>query len=76
MNGKSYGPVDGRVVLKAGLRARGAVVFTLTGPATVKLPDRRAPYAVMLDAGRLTAGSPPARCPRWGAPERGKGGHA
>ena len=57
VNGKSYGPVDGRVVLKAGLRARGAVVFTLTGPATVKLPDRRAPYAVMLDAGRLTAGS-------------------
>lgn len=55
--GKSYGPIDGRVVLRAGLRARGAVVFTLTGPATVKLPDRRAPYAVMLDAGRLTAGT-------------------
>jgi uncharacterized protein YkwD len=53
VNGKSYGPV----------------VFSLTGPATVTLPDRRAPYAVMLDAGRLTAGTYTVKV----APVRGKG---
>ncbi|MFN8080524.1 MAG: CAP domain-containing protein [Kineosporiaceae bacterium] len=69
VNGKSYGPVDGRVVLAAKVHAHGPVVFSLTGPATVKLPDRRAPYAVMLDAGRLTVGTYTVKV----APVRGKG---